>query len=357
MQLVGRGHAAIRATHDKTIELAADVEISTRATCVVAVGVTASGAPLTGPVRITLRAGAASFELTARANPSWVPGGPAVIRRSPLRLPGTFATHASAAAHELPPELVTALRDPVVEVVADVLPIPGPPVAVLFALDPDRPLARELAAELAAADVVVAEDEDAARAMGERIAGGGVEVVGRTLVVAVRELPGRTVTAALRGVLVETVGLPPRLAAAAASPSRGPVLFAPDDAAPRDVLRGAPAGVRIALRTTADRLPAVLAQAAELRGTGGGTAVQPYAPPVRVGAGEPLELASKDDVYVCLDVAPESTALDPAVRAAIDGLLADGVATRAVARALASLSGWDRRRAYDAVLEWPRPGD
>ena len=46
--------------------------------------------------------------------------------------------------------------------------------------------------------------------------------------------------------------------------------------------------------------------------------------------------------------------LDADVRAAVDGLLADGVATRTAARALSALSGWDRRRSYDAILSWPR---
>jgi hypothetical protein len=39
---------------------------------------------------------------------------------------------------------------------------------------------------------------------------------------------------------------------------------------------------------------------------------------------------------------------------AVDGLVANGVPTRAAAAALATLTGWDRRRAYDAVLNWPR---
>lgn len=354
MRLVGHGHPAIRATHTKTLEFSSDHDITERATCVVAVDVAPAAAPIAGPVRITVRAGDEAFALTGRGNPSWDPAGPAVVRRSPLRLPGTLATHASAAARDLPTALVTALRDPAARVEIDVDPIDGPPCAVLFALDADRVDNTALAAELAVADVVAAEDDAAARLVGQRVAAGDVAVTGRTLVLASCDLPGRTVAAALWKVDVETIGLSPRLAAAAASPSRGPVLLAPDDADARDVLRATPAASRVVVRMPAERLAGFLQLAADLRGTGTGTAVQPYAPPVRVAAAEPTRLASNDDVYLCLDAAPLTTALDPAVRAAVENLLADGVATRTVAKALAALTGWDRRRAYNTVLNWEK---
>ena len=38
-----RGHAAITATHDKTLELSADNDIGPRATCVIGVGAARSG--------------------------------------------------------------------------------------------------------------------------------------------------------------------------------------------------------------------------------------------------------------------------------------------------------------------------
>jgi hypothetical protein len=146
------------------------------------------------------------------------------------------------------------------------------------------------------------------------------------------------------------VGLPARLAAAAASPSRGPLLVAPPDADPRALLRGTPAGTRLVLCTSADALPALLALAAEVRGPGGAVLVQEHAPPLRIRTGEQPTLASKDPVHVCFDAATAADALDPRVRAAIDGLLSDGVATKTVANALAELTGWPRRRAYDAVV-------
>jgi hypothetical protein len=352
VRLVGHGHSAIRATHTKTIELTADADITARATCIVGVGLTGATAARAGTVRITITAGGESFALEARANSSWDPAGPAVIRRSPLRLPGTLATHASAAASDLPRPLVAALRDPGAEVMIDVEPIPGPPTAILFAFDPARPRDARLLAELAAADLIVAEDDEVARQLGERVGHGPVRVDGRVLVVAVRELPGATVVEALRTVEIETVGLAPRLAATAASPSRGPVLIAAAGADARELLRRTPIDTRLVLATPADRLPGLLALAEELRGPGGAVLVQAYAPPQRIEPGDRPHLAGPGDVHVCFDAGTGESALDPAVRAAIDGLLADGVATKAAARALATLTGWDRRRAYETVIGW-----
>jgi hypothetical protein len=354
VRLVGHGHAAVRATHTKTLELTPDTDITERATCIVAVGIDQAPGALAGPVRITIRAGDQAFTFEARANSSWEPGGTAVIRRGPLRLPGTFATHASAAASDLPRSLVEALRHPDNAVEVTVEPIRGRPCAVLFALDPSSPNDPRLGPELAAADLVVAEDEVAARLIGQRVAHGSVEVDGRVLVVATRELPGQTVVSALGSVDVETVGLAPPLAAAAASPSRAPLLIAPDGTDPRELLRDAPAGVRLVFETPAEEVLAVVRLAAESRGATGAVLVQENAPPVRYVAGAPIELPSHSPVHICFDAAPESTALDPRIRTAIDGLVADGVPTKTAAKALAALTGWDRRRAYDTVLNWPK---
>jgi hypothetical protein len=350
VRFVGRGHAAIRATHTKTIELTTDADITERATCVIAVGVEGPPHALAGPVRVTIGAGRRSYAFLARANSSWEPGGPAVIRRSPLQLPGTFATRAEAVAGDLPRMLAEALRDPRAVVTVDVEPVPGPPCAVLFALDPGGRTDPRLAAELAAADLVVAEDAEAARRCGERVAHGPVAVEGRVLVLAVTDLPGATVAAALRAVEIETVGLPPALAAAAASPARGPVLLVPPGADARDLLRRAPAGTRLVVALPADRVPALLELAHDLRGVDSAVLVHASTPPRRVTADD--HPAGHDLVHVCLGAAEGGTALDPAVRTAIDGLLADGVATKTAARALAALTGWERRRAYDAVLAW-----
>jgi hypothetical protein len=350
VRLVGHGSPAIRATHAKTLELTRDPEITERGTCIVAVDVEPVAGPLAGPVRITIRAGGEEFALEARANSAWDPTGPAVIRRSPFRRPGTLATHATAAAADLPRSLVAALQAPAGPVEVTVEPIRGRPCAVLVALHDGGSNPAQLRAELAAADLIVAEDDEAARMLGERTSAGPVPVEGRVLVLAVRDLPGRSVLAALGNVDVETIGLPPALSAAAASPSRGPLLIAPPGADPRELLRDTPAGTRLVLRTDADRLPALLALADDIRGPRAVTVVQPYAAPLRVDPGTRPSLPSKDPVVVCFDADDGEAALDPRIRAALDGLLADNVATKTVANALAALTGWDRRRAYDLVV-------
>jgi hypothetical protein len=350
--LVGHGHAAIRATHDKTLELSPDPDITARATCIVAVGATAdSGGRPAGPVRLTITAGGESFDFEALANAAWRPGGPAVVRRSGVRLPGTLATEATAAAADLPRALVSALQDPAAPVEVSIDPVPGRPAVVLVALDPDAPDDPRLAAEVEAADVVVAEDDAAAQLLGRPVTTGPVEVTGRTLVAAVRDLPGGSVVGALGAVPVDTLGLPPALAAAAASPSRAPVVLAPAGDA-RALLHGTPAVHRLVVRVTADQVGPLLETAVELRGTTGAVVVADRSRPHRIAAG--ASLPGRGTVHLCFDAAAESDALDPAVRVAVDGLVANGVPTRAAAAALATLTGWDRRRAYDAVLNWPR---
>ena len=351
MRLVGRGHAGIRATHHKTLELSHNEDITERATCVIGVGFSDGVTPIAGDVRITISAGDESFAFDGRGNPGWDPSGTAVIRRSPFRLADTLATHATAAASDLPRTLVDAMRDEnaTVELFAD--PIRGRRCVVLFALDLALPRDPRLAAERAAADLVVAEDADAARALGVRTASGPIEVDRRVLVVASRELPGATVVDALTDSEVETVGLSPALAAAAASPSRAPLIIT--DGAPRDAIRAAPAATRLVLRAPAGEVDAVLELAAGQRGSAGALLVQPHAPPLRVHAGTPVELPSREEVYLCLDPAPEPRTLDPRVRAAIDALLAEGVPTKAAANALAELTGMPRRRAYALLLDWP----
>ena len=351
MRLVGRGDGAIRATHAKTLEFTADPEITERATCIVAVGTEVHDAARpAGPVRITITAGAESFAFEALGHPGWTPGGTAVVRRSGRRRPGTLATEATAGAADLPRTLVAALREPGVVVELRLEPLRGRPAAVLVALDPAAPLDPRVAAELGVADLVVAEDEAAAALLGERAAHGPVRIEGRTLVAATRDLPGATVTTQLAGVPVDVLGLPPALAAAAASPSRRP-LTVDESGDPRALLRKVPAGHRLVVRATVDEVPELLALAAEVRGAGSAVLVAPESRPRRVTV-EEFAAAGRDAVHLCFDAVSESSALDPAVEAAVRGLLADGVPTKPAANALAALTGWERRRAYVTVLGW-----
>ncbi|HEU5265272.1 MAG TPA: DUF371 domain-containing protein, partial [Jatrophihabitans sp.] len=295
MELVGRGNERIRATHAKTLELTADARISERATCVIAVETQPPTDRIAGPVRVTIRAGDESFGFDAHANSSWDPAGPAVIRRGPLRLPGTLATHASAAAADLPPALVARLRDPSTVVTVALVPRPSAPCLVLFAADPAFADDPRLAAEVAAADTVVAADAGAARLLG-RTAAAPAEITGRTLLVATGALPGRGLMGG--DAAVETVGLLPEVAAALAAPWAGPVLLATAQP-PLDALRGAPADCRLVLATDRRGLATLLRQAHEIRGSSHAVVARDYADPVFVAVDDPGEFPGADRLFVC----------------------------------------------------------
>ena len=351
MRFVGRGHPAIRATHAKTLEFSPDPQITARATCIVAVGTEADPIePLAGRVRLRIVAGGERFSLEATANPSWDPSGPAVVRRSPLRLPGTFATDATASSADLPRALVAALQDPDALVTVDVVPVPDDRETVVLAyVDPASALPLSVRAERDRADTVVFQDAGARALAGPRPdddprnAGGP-----RTLVIATAALPVNP----RPGAAIEVIGLGARLAAAAASPTPGPLVLAGPDDDVRALLRSTPATYRLVLGCEASRLPELLAQALEIRGSGSGVLTQQYAPPMRFTDATAPDLPSRDAVFVCLDAARPDDAIDPAVRSAIDALLADGVSTRTAARALTALTGRDRRNAYDTVVAW-----
>lgn len=359
VRFVGRGHPNIRATHAKTFELTHASDITQRATCVIAIEVrTDDGRPLAGPVQLTVRvADQPPFAIRARAHSGWLPGSTAIFRRSPMQLPDTYATCADAAAADFPRALAEAARSADAVVTVDVEPAPAEHhTVVLFAADPTRPNDERLRAEFAAADRVVCEDPGARQLADPPPAGDGH----RTLVVATRELPGTTVLAALADLncKVEVVGLPAQLAAAAASPSRAPLVIGAGR--PASALRSARAQHRLLLRCTAAEVRALLELAGELRPDSIVALTQQYAPPLRVRAGDPAELPTEDVTYCCFAPAPDAGEraidnADPAVTAAIRGLLADGVTTRTAASALAELTGMSRRAAYERVLQLGAP--
>lgn len=335
------GHPEIRATHAKTWELTPDAELTARATCVLGVGAVAEGGPLAGPVELRISVGEHHVTVRAVGNPSWVPGGPAVIRRSPVRLSNTLATDADLSAADLPRGLAAALTDPAAEITVEVSTVADPGTVVLCHATALTP---RLAAELAAADTVIAEDPGARALVGKPVTG-----TGRTLVVATQDLPGRTVRHLLGGP-TEVIGLPPALAAAAASPSPAPIFLTEPARKPADALRAAPLEAKVVLRASADTADKVLAAARE-RGTRTlSLATEPYAESERPVWGEldTLPLPERGDFWLCLDPAPTED-LDPLLHKLITGLLAQGVPARGIAQSLADLPGFTRRTAYDAV--------
>nr|AAN05728.1 AprA [Streptoalloteichus tenebrarius] len=364
--LTCRGSAEIRATHDRTLEFTTDSAITGRATCVVGVDAAlVSGGRVAGPVRVTITCGDQRAVVRALASSAWRPGGRAVIRRSGVRLANTLATDADTTAADLPRELVSLLARPDAEIEVRVdrdegrWDGRGGVVLCHAGADPER-----LAAEIAAADVVVAEDQEARALVGDaaRVVGGPlgeayVPEGGRVLVLASEDLPGASVTALLGAperFAVECVGLPAPLAVAAASPARGRLLVG-DRSRRREQVRSAPES-RLVLRVPASSLEAVFADAERLRGTRtaalAGVAASACEQP-RWGELDALlaEAPRGGDVVCCLDPAPGGAGEDePGEDPFVAALLAEGVPARTVAMALAQRPDWGRKAAYDFVL-------
>jgi hypothetical protein len=88
-----------------------------------------------------------------------------------------------------------------------------------------------------------------------------------------------------------------------------------------------------------------------VRGADRAVIAQGSAAPVLVGTDVPVDVWGAEPVHVCFGPSPAASDLDPRVRAAVDALLHEDVPTRVAARALAELTGWSRRAAYDYLLE------
>ena len=156
-RLTARGHAEVTGRHDKTLELTAEDAITARATCVL--GVAAGPLPgdlplLRGRVRLTLAAGGHAGSVDGEVNPGYVSADRLVVRRSDQLDPATYLVNASAAAADLDPDLLAALRDPgaAAEVTVAELGTPAPVLLVLLPGPAPGPDVARIAAE---ADTVV----------------------------------------------------------------------------------------------------------------------------------------------------------------------------------------------------------
>jgi hypothetical protein len=156
VRLTAAGHPAVTGRHDKTLELTAAAAITARATCILAV----SAGPLPGElpllrerVRLTLAAGGVSAAVEGEVNPGWHSAESLVVRRSGQRDADTYLVNATAAAADLPAELLAALRDPgaPVEVTAEEVGTPAPVALVLTG----GPVPDEIARLATQADLVV----------------------------------------------------------------------------------------------------------------------------------------------------------------------------------------------------------
>ena len=154
VRLTARGHPDVTARHDKTLELTAEDAITARASCIL--GVAAGPLPgdlprLRGRVRLTIETGGAVAAVEGEVNPGYRSAGRLVVRRSGVRDPDTFLVNADAAAADLPPDLVRALRGGDIEVTAAETGTPTPVVLVVTG----GPAPDEIARLAAQADLVV----------------------------------------------------------------------------------------------------------------------------------------------------------------------------------------------------------
>lgn len=345
------GHPEIRATHDKTWELTPDTELTARATCVLGVGAVTEGGPLAGPVELRIGAGGHSATVRAVGNPSWVPGGPAVIRRSPLRLPGTLATDADLSAADLPRDLAARLTDPATEVLVEVSAVDDPGTVVLLHATGPSP---RLSAELAAADTVLAEDAGA-RALLARLTAAPARAVpadriGRIFVLATEDLPGRTVRHLLGGP-TEVIGLPPAWPPRPPPPppprctSPCPPANPPTPCAPPPGRQGGAPRRRRHRGQGARRRP----RSRHPHPRGGHRALRRERAPALGRAGHPAAARPRR----VLDLPRPGPQPGPGPVAAQADLrpARPGVPAKSIAQTLAELPGFTRRTAYDAVQQ------
>lgn len=389
-----RGHAAIRGTHAKTIELIRAPDISARATCVVGVAVEAGPEELAGfvgPVSIRLRVGRHEDVLSAVANPRFQPGDRLVVRRSGYRSGDTFAVHADRGAAGLDRALVAALARPDARLEVAVRqepPAGGAGLLTVLALAGGDPadLAPSAAAELRAAGLVVALDADAGRAARALAPGAAIAALPdgleqaldalaageRVVLAAGSEAPGLRppgrdllVAALAAGTPLQSVGLPAELAAVvlAGLPGERLVLggrLGRDRTARAAALAAVAAGATGVWRAAPGPLATWLGEVeARLGGAAAAVLLDPGGPDETVLRGDPAEVrsvllaAGRRQAEALVVVAPPA---DPPAGppAGLAGLLAallrQGVPARTLAVALAGQPGWSRREAYATVL-------
>jgi hypothetical protein len=339
LRVIARGHAAVRATHAKTLELVREGEIGRAATCVVAVGASLDEdalCALHGRVELTLGAGGVSGSVRGRLNPAFRPGDPLVVRRAAAVTRDALLIDADRGAADLDRALVAELARPGAAVEVTLREVQGAAPGVLV-VDPGplwrvdggpRPDAPEggVAAALERGGRVVlraAPDEGAAAA-----------------IVAAAHDAGHTVLPA--------PGLPPLAAAlAVAGVAAERVRFA-QGARPG---RLEPGTARVVAGVPGDRAERWLKGAERgLIALDPGTPREEYLP-WRAGQAVAIPGGARRSAIVVAGPAPAAHGgLDPVATSLAGALLAHGASPRDVARAVQDATGLPRSAAYDAVL-------
>lgn len=165
-----RGHAAIRATDPRSIEICEE-EAPPQRGSVIAVAAEYDPAALVrlvGRVRVTLAAGGVADEFEATLAPQLHRGQPLVLRRDPAARGRGIGFAASKAAADLDRALVARLVDPDAEVTLTLTPLTAPPppgtlYLVGLPIGHQADLSPRALDVLASVDLILAEDTRVAR--------------------------------------------------------------------------------------------------------------------------------------------------------------------------------------------------
>jgi 16S rRNA (cytidine1402-2'-O)-methyltransferase len=175
---VCRGHPNIVATHDKTLELTREAEISRRATCVLGVASAHDDAALRalrGRVEVTLECDDARDEFTATISPFFLGDSSLVFRRGAGLRATTLAFDASKTAAAIDRALVARLAASERELRVTIRtapagePTPGVLFVVSLPIGNDGDLSQRAVDVLERVDVVLAEDTRRLRALAQRV--------------------------------------------------------------------------------------------------------------------------------------------------------------------------------------------
>jgi 16S rRNA (cytidine1402-2'-O)-methyltransferase len=185
VSFVCRGHPNVTATHDKTLEITRDAEISRRATCVIGV---ASGhddralLALRGEVEVTLECDGVRDSFRAAISPFFLGDSSLVFRRGAGLRGRTVAFDATKTAATLDRALVERLgssdRELRVTIRAvEAAPVVGALFVVSLPIGNDGDIGRRAIEVLERVDLVLAEDTRRLRALAQRL---GVDVARST---------------------------------------------------------------------------------------------------------------------------------------------------------------------------------
>jgi 16S rRNA (cytidine1402-2'-O)-methyltransferase len=185
VSFVGRGHPNITATHDKTLEITRDAEISRRATCVVGVSSAHDDRALLalrGRVEVTLDCDGARDTFSATVSPFFLGDSSLVFRRGAGLRGRTVAFEASKTAATLDRELVGRLSssERVLHVTisnAEAELPAGALFVVSLPIGNDGDVSPRAVQVLERVDLVLAEDTRRLRALAQRI---GIDVARST---------------------------------------------------------------------------------------------------------------------------------------------------------------------------------